>query len=268
MENLLSDLNLGHDEDEELVFEEERNEQHPENSNLFVRGWGPFLKAVDRRSWSVNTSQWLKTEDSKAGGNSGGVDNTNFGSDSRDAKAAKIEYVRNEVIIGNTGTKITEHVGVNLGRMVKLGVIGVGRNHATPNLGIIKEGRVEDYGFFMDFLTGGSITFLEIYYVTLLGNVAHPQWLFRGFQDAVADCALIDISLTGYMYTWFSSRGSPNAVEERLDRVMVNPVWHDQFPEAFLLNLVAPISDHNPIMLSTEPFVHVPRSWSFKFENR
>ncbi|KAL8556456.1 hypothetical protein ACS0TY_004052 [Phlomoides rotata] len=38
MENLLSDLNLGHDEDEELVFEEERNEQHPENSNLFVVG--------------------------------------------------------------------------------------------------------------------------------------------------------------------------------------------------------------------------------------
>ncbi|KAL8465963.1 hypothetical protein ACS0TY_035172 [Phlomoides rotata] len=100
------------------------------------------------------------------------------------------------------------------------------------------------------------------------GHVDHPQWLFRGSQDAVFDCALIDIPLMGYKFTWFRSRGSSSAIEERLDRVMGNPTWHVRFPRASLLNLVATISDHNPILLSTKSFVHVPRFRSFIFENR
>lgn len=33
------------------------------------------------------------------------------------------------------------------------------------------------------------------------GRVDHPQWLYRGFHEAVNDCNLADIPLRGYKYT-------------------------------------------------------------------
>lgn len=100
------------------------------------------------------------------------------------------------------------------------------------------------------------------------GRVSHPQWLFRGFREAVNDSQLSDIPLSGYNFTWFRGRGTANAVEERLDRAMGNPAWHDRFNRASLQNLVAPVSDHNPILLSTEPLIHHSNRRNFRFENR
>lgn len=100
------------------------------------------------------------------------------------------------------------------------------------------------------------------------GKDEHPQWLFRGFREVVSDCNLFDVPLTGYKFTWFRSRGSPNAVEERLDRAMGTPSWHDRFPRATLLNLVAPVSDLNPILLITEPTTTRRKRYGFRFENR
>lgn len=100
------------------------------------------------------------------------------------------------------------------------------------------------------------------------GRVEHPQWLYRGFREAVNDSNLVDIPLLGYSYTWFRSRGSVNAVEERLDRAMANPAWHSRFPNATLHCLVAPVSDHHPIILSTENSTRISKKRSFKFENR
>lgn len=81
------------------------------------------------------------------------------------------------------------------------------------------------------------------------GRVEHPQWLFRGFQEAISDCRLTDIPLSGYSYMWSRGRESGNLVEQRLDRAMGNPEWHALFPRATLNNLIAPTSDHNPILL-------------------
>lgn len=49
---------------------------------------------------------------------------------------------------------------------------------------------------------------------------------------------------------------------------MENPGWHDHFPEVKLKNLVAPISDHNPILLETCLLEVIPRNRRFKFENK
>ncbi|KAL8514015.1 hypothetical protein ACS0TY_013218 [Phlomoides rotata] len=46
----------------------------------------------------------------------------------------------------------------------------------------------------------------------------------------------------------FRGRNSKTAVEKRLDRVMGNSLWHTRFSQATLTNLVAPVSDHNPIL--------------------
>lgn len=83
----------------------------------------------------------------------------------------------------------------------------------------------------------------------------HPNWFYQGFRNAIFDCNLGDLPLIGYQFTWSMSKGSPIAVEEGLDRAMFNPRWREVFPEARLLNLVAPISDH--ILLWWTPILPV-----------
>ena len=57
-------------------------------------------------------------------------------------------------------------------------------------------------------------------------------------------------------------------MEERLDRGLATSQWFDIFPEAQLINLVAPASDHYPILVNCLPVAnsyHFQRS--FRFEN-
>ncbi|KAI4351428.1 hypothetical protein L6164_005797 [Bauhinia variegata] len=100
-----------------------------------------------------------------------------------------------------------------------------------------------------------------------LGRVEHPQWLIHGFRDAITDCNLIDIPLEGYPYTWSRSRGTDNAVEEKLDGALALSLWLDLFQNASLHNLVAPISDHNPIVLKLFRHKRVVFKRRFRFKN-
>ncbi|KAK6141980.1 hypothetical protein DH2020_020745 [Rehmannia glutinosa] len=47
------------------------------------------------------------------------------------------------------------------------------------------------------------------------GSVAHPEWLMRGFRNALMNCELNDLPLEGYGYTWERGRGTDAFVEER-----------------------------------------------------
>lgn len=99
------------------------------------------------------------------------------------------------------------------------------------------------------------------------GWVDHPSYLFQGFRETVQAAWLIDINLEGYPFTWSARKGTNRDVEERLDRAMANQKWFSLFPQATLLNLVAPISDHTPIFLQAELILHCPRRRRFGFEN-
>ncbi|KAL8531536.1 hypothetical protein ACS0TY_008218 [Phlomoides rotata] len=100
------------------------------------------------------------------------------------------------------------------------------------------------------------------------GRVPHPNWLYTGFRDVVNISGLYDLPLLGHGFTWSRGRGTPNFVEERLDRAMGNVAWHGIFPNAKLLNLVAVVSDHNPIVVDTIPLaMNNRRNRSFRFEN-
>lgn len=101
------------------------------------------------------------------------------------------------------------------------------------------------------------------------GGADHPSWLFNGFRAVVTECGLFDLPLTGYPFTWERSRGTENAIEERLDRALVSLTWLDRFPHARLTNLVASFSDHSPICLVTDPLpVSATYCRSFRFENK
>lgn len=100
------------------------------------------------------------------------------------------------------------------------------------------------------------------------GRATRPNWLIRGFRQATQDAGLIDIHMEGYPFTWFKILGTPHAVEEKLDRALITTSWLQLFPNAKLENLVAPSSNHFPILLdktSTARSHRVERS--FKFEN-
>jgi len=100
------------------------------------------------------------------------------------------------------------------------------------------------------------------------GWAERSNWLIRGFRQAVADAGLIDMHMEGYPFTWFKSLGTPRAVEEKLDRAMANEAWMQLFPHARLENLVAPSSDHYPILLERAPVLRPHRrNRLFKFEN-
>lgn len=98
-------------------------------------------------------------------------------------------------------------------------------------------------------------------------RVPRPSWLINGFRDVVSSCNLIDIPLIGYPFTWEKSKGKLDAVEERLDMALVSESWIQCFPNSKLLNLIAPMSNNSPILLS--PDDPPPRSYihRFKFEN-
>ncbi|KAL8516097.1 hypothetical protein ACS0TY_014684 [Phlomoides rotata] len=100
------------------------------------------------------------------------------------------------------------------------------------------------------------------------GRLVHPLHLLMGFREAVNSCGIWDVVLTGYPFTWSRCRGSPRFVEERLDRVMGNGCWHDLFPTSKLLSLVAPTSDHCPILFDMDLAVVHRKFKSFKFENK
>jgi hypothetical protein len=100
------------------------------------------------------------------------------------------------------------------------------------------------------------------------GRNERPNWLVNGFRQAVLDAGLSDVQMEGYPFTWFKSLGTPRAVEERLDRALANDAWFQLFPHAKVDNLVAPASDHYPILLDRNPIVRYGRPHrKFKFEN-
>lgn len=99
------------------------------------------------------------------------------------------------------------------------------------------------------------------------GRFPPPSWLLNGFQNAIRDCNLIDMPLEGYPFMWCKSLGTPSAVEERLDCALATSEWFQVHPQARLQNLMAPSSDHSPIMLECDGKVSWRRARRFRFEN-
>lgn len=96
----------------------------------------------------------------------------------------------------------------------------------------------------------------------------HPNWCIRGFLEAVHECALLDLPARGYPYTWKNSKGTDNAIEEKLDRELVSSSWMQIFPNARLSNVTAPISGHSPLVLQTKVTERQLFQAKFRFENR
>lgn len=100
------------------------------------------------------------------------------------------------------------------------------------------------------------------------GRIERPNWLINVFRHATKDAGLSDISMEGYLFTWFKSLGTNRAIEKNLDRDMANNDWCFLFPNAKEKCLTTTTSNHYPILLQCENATVYHRAQvGFRFEN-
>ncbi|XP_074300544.1 uncharacterized protein LOC141631823 [Silene latifolia] len=80
------------------------------------------------------------------------------------------------------------------------------------------------------------------------GNVTEAE--IEPFYDCIHECGVMDMQATGAFYTWNNKQPPETRVYSRLDRLMVNQEWLDQFPEYLANFLPEGLFDHNPCLVS------------------
>lgn len=86
------------------------------------------------------------------------------------------------------------------------------------------------------------------------------------FKDMLDYYLLADLGYSGHIFTWVKTCRNGNFVQQRLDRVVVNPDWILKFPNAKIMHLTRLRSDHcpscNPLIMKARlellPFRYEP----------
>ncbi|KAF7815199.1 reverse transcriptase [Senna tora] len=97
------------------------------------------------------------------------------------------------------------------------------------------------------------------------GNAASASRI-RDFKTCIDYCGLSDLGFMGHKFTWYNKRPDGHTVFERLDRFLSNTQWLHIFPEAVVHHLPRIKSDHNPLLLCTNPAYQYRPSRPFKCE--
>lgn len=91
--------------------------------------------------------------------------------------------------------------------------------------------------------------------------------LINGFRNALADANLNDIQAVGSFLSYTYREGTDQCSKERLDRACSNATWDARFPDAISSNLVAPVSDHTPLLIETVGTQVREDNRRFRFDN-
>ncbi|KAJ4824519.1 hypothetical protein Tsubulata_020714 [Turnera subulata] len=84
----------------------------------------------------------------------------------------------------------------------------------------------------------------------------------RDFQSCVLNTGLLDLGFSGPKFTWH--RGQ---LKQRLDRMLANPLWANQFPQAGVYHLPFFNSDHRPLLIKLEDRMKgITRKQRFQFQ--
>ncbi|RZC47125.1 hypothetical protein C5167_040098 [Papaver somniferum] len=82
------------------------------------------------------------------------------------------------------------------------------------------------------------------------------------FTKFIMDWNLIDLPLCGAIYTW--KNGQVDPIFCRLDRFLINSRWEELFPDTIQSDNPRPVSDHTPILLSTQGLRFGPSFYKFE----
>lgn len=78
---------------------------------------------------------------------------------------------------------------------------------------------------------------------------------YEGFRDWIDFSSLVDLLLTRRKYSW--GRGN---VRSRIDRCLIDPIWHNTFPSIILKRIDNAISDHVALVVH----LTTPHGWGPK----
>ncbi|XP_071694760.1 uncharacterized protein [Rutidosis leptorrhynchoides] len=88
----------------------------------------------------------------------------------------------------------------------------------------------------------------------------------REFRECVDHMRMIDVSHSGLHYTWNQRPNALDGILKKIDRVMANDVFINEYTNAYAVFLPYRISDHCPAVLKI-PSTYVARAKPFKFSN-
>lgn len=72
------------------------------------------------------------------------------------------------------------------------------------------------------------------------------------FREVLSHYDLHDLGFSGLPWTYNNNQAGDRNVRVRLDRAVANTGWSDLFPDASILHLTSPQSDHKALLLSTQ----------------
>ncbi|KAL7196041.1 hypothetical protein ACSBR1_036130 [Camellia fascicularis] len=70
------------------------------------------------------------------------------------------------------------------------------------------------------------------------------------FNSYILNAELVDLSYGGCQFTWANKRTRGDYIATKIDRVLVNESWIDQFPASIAMFLPSSISDHSLIVVT------------------
>ena len=85
-------------------------------------------------------------------------------------------------------------------------------------------------------------------------------------KECLDKCNMIDIGFLGPWFTWTNKREVQALIQERIDRIFVNPSMCLLYPDARVVHLTRCHSNHCPMLLEVVPRVHLDKPKPFKFQ--
>ena len=99
------------------------------------------------------------------------------------------------------------------------------------------------------------------------GGRVRPNWTFSDFKDFINKNELLDVGFKGLPLTWSNLWEGEGEIKQRLDRALASVEWCEKFKDARVIHIETEASDHNIILLETEPRVKKPKR-RFHFDPR
>ncbi|GJU01186.1 sodium/hydrogen exchanger 6 [Tanacetum coccineum] len=93
-----------------------------------------------------------------------------------------------------------------------------------------------------------------------------PNAAMRDFKECVQAMEVVDINSIGLHFTWNQKPKGSNDILKKIDRIMGNLQFNDEFPGSFAIFQPYRISDHSSCVLRI-PTVNKPKPKPFKFSN-